>query len=105
MIYLLDNIFIRVGTKLYRQIIGIPMGTECAPLIADLFLFCYERDFIKSLSCNTQANVMEAFNSTLGYMDDLLNIDYPYFEEMVSPIHPTEFQLTKYNTSDIEAPI
>ena len=40
--YLLDNIFIIFDTKLYRQIVGIPMGTNCAPLVADLFLFCYE---------------------------------------------------------------
>ena len=39
--FLLDNIYIRFGTKLYRQIVGIPMGTNCAPLVADLFLFCY----------------------------------------------------------------
>ena len=39
LVYLLDNIF-RFGTKLYRQTIGIPMGTNCAPLVADLFLFC-----------------------------------------------------------------
>ena len=45
LVYLLDNIVIRFGTKLYRQTIGIPMGTNCAPLVADLFLFCYERDF------------------------------------------------------------
>ena len=45
LVYLLDNIFIRFGTKLYRQTIGIPMGTNCAPLVADLFLFCYERYF------------------------------------------------------------
>ena len=44
LIYLLDNIFIRFDTKLYRQIVGIPMGTNCAPLVADLFLFRYERD-------------------------------------------------------------
>ena len=48
-IYLLDNIHIRFGTKLYRQIVGIPMGTNCAPLVADLFLFCYERDFTEQL--------------------------------------------------------
>ena len=40
--YLFDNIFIRFGSKLYRQIVGIPMGTDCAPLVADLFLFCYD---------------------------------------------------------------
>ena len=40
--YLLDNIFIRFGSKLYRQSVDIPMGTNCAPLVADLFFFCYE---------------------------------------------------------------
>ena len=45
--FLLDNIYIRFGTKLYRQTVGIPMGTICAPLVADMFLFCYERDFMK----------------------------------------------------------
>ena len=64
LIYLLDNIYIRFGTKLYRQIVGIPMGTNCAPLIADLFLFCYERDFMTSLSDVKQAEILEAFKST-----------------------------------------
>ena len=50
--YLLDNISISFGTKICRQIFGIPMGTNCAPLIADLFLFCYEGDFVASLSYN-----------------------------------------------------
>ena len=48
--FLLDNIFIRFGTKLYRQVVEIPMGTNCAPLVAYLFLFYYERDFVMSLS-------------------------------------------------------
>ena len=47
--FLLDNIFIRFGAKLYRQVVGIPMGTYWAPLVADLFPFCYERDFMMSL--------------------------------------------------------
>ena len=102
--YLLDNIFIRFGSKLYRQIVGIPMGTNCAPLVADLFLFCYERDFILSLSDNNQADIIETFNSTSRYLDDLLNIDNPYFEQMVGQIYPTELQLNKANSSDTEAP-
>ena len=72
LIYLLDNIYIRSGTKLYRQIVGIPMGTNCAPLVADLFLFCYERDFMTSLSDVKQAEIIEAFKSTYRYLDDLL---------------------------------
>ena len=62
--YLLDNIFIRFGSKLYRQIVGIRMGTNCALLVADLFLVCYERGFMLSLSDNNQADIIEAFNST-----------------------------------------
>ena len=50
--FLLDNIYIRFGTNLFRQIVGIPMGANCAPLVANLFLFCYERDFMMSLSVN-----------------------------------------------------
>ena len=103
-IYLLDNIYIRFGTKLYRQIVGIPMGTNCAPLVADLFLFCYERDFMTSLSDVKQAEITEAFKSTSRYLDDLLNIDNPYFEGMVNRIYPPELQLNKANTSDTEAP-
>ena len=48
--YLLDDDVIRFGTKLCRQTVGIPMDTNCAPLIAALFLFCYERYFMASLS-------------------------------------------------------
>ena len=49
LIYLLDNIYIKFGTKLYRQIVGIPMGTNCAPLVVDLFIFCYELNKLKLL--------------------------------------------------------
>ena len=102
--YLLDNIYIRFGTKLYRQIVGIPMGTNCAPLVADLFLYCYERDFMHSLNHDNQADVIEAFNSTSRYLDGLLNIDNPYFEGMVNQNYPSELHLNKANISDTEDP-
>ena len=54
---------------------GFPMGINCAPLVADLFLFCYERDFMMFLSGNKDAEVIEAFCSTSRYLDDPLNID------------------------------
>ena len=49
-VFVLKIIFIKFGSKLYRQIVGIPMGSYCAPLVADLFLFYYKRDFMLSLS-------------------------------------------------------
>ena len=71
------------------------MGTNCAPLVADLFLFCYERDFMMS-------DVIDAFNTTSRYLDDILNINNVYFDNMVSQIYPSELQLNKANTSDTE---
>ena len=102
--YLLYTIFIRFGSILYRQIVGIPMGTNCAPLVADLFLFCYERYFMLSLSDNNQTDIIEALNSISRYLDDLLDIDNLYFEQMVGHIYPTELQLNKASSSDTEAP-
>ena len=100
LLFLLDNVYIRFGTKLYRQIVGIPMGTNCVPLVDDLFLFCYERDFMKDLAKDNQADIIKAFNSTSRYLDDLRNIDNPYFEGIVNQIYPPELQLNKANTSD-----
>ena len=80
------------------------MGTNCNPLVADLFLFCYERDFMLSLSGNNQADVVEASNSTSRYLVELLYIDNSYFSQKVSQIFPTELQLNKANSSDTEAP-
>ena len=101
--FLLGNIFIRFGAKLYRQVVGIPMDTNCAPLVADLFLFCYERDFKISLSDDKQADIIDAFSTTSRYLDDILNINNVYFDNMVSQIYPSELQLNKANTSDTEA--
>ena len=102
--YILENVFIRFGSKLYRKIVGIPKGTNCAPLVADLVLLCYERDFVLSLSDNNQTDIIEAFNSTSRYLGDLLNIVNPYLKQMVGQVYPTELQLNKANSSDTQAP-
>ena len=99
LIYLLDNVYIRFGSKLYTQNVGIPMGTNCAPLVADLFLFCYE----KSLTKEKRYDLIDAFNSTSRYIDDLLNLDNIHFESMAHRIYPAELQLNKANASDTEA--
>ena len=71
------------------------MDTNCALLVAD---------FMKSLSPENQADIIEAFNSTLRYLDDLLNINNIYFEQMINWIYPADIQLNKTNSSDTEAP-
>ena len=68
------------------------MGANCAPIVADLFLFCYERDLMFSFSEDTQSDVIEAFNSTSRHLDDLLNIDNNFFDSMVNRIYPSGLQ-------------
>ena len=79
------------------------MGTNCSPLVADLFLFCYERDFMMSLSDYKQADGIDAFNTTSRYLGDILNMNNVYFDNMVSQIYPSELQLNKANTSIFKA--
>ena len=79
------------------------MGTNCAALVADLFLFCHERDFMKSLIKEKRYDLIDACNSTSRYLDDLLNIDNIHFEHMVHRIYPAELQFNKANASDTEA--
>ena len=68
-----------------------------------LLQICYGKDFMKSLSRENQADIIEAFNSTSRYLDDLLNIDNIYFDQMVDCKYPTDLQLNKANSSDTEA--
>ena len=98
----MDNILIKFGSKLYIQIVGIPVGTNCASLVADLILFCYERDFMLSLSDNNQIDSIDAYNSSSRYLDELSNIDNPFLEQIVGKIYSTEFQLNKANIFDTE---
>ena len=79
------------------------METNCAPLVADLFLFGYEKGFMMFLSDDNQADVIDAFNTTSRYLDDILNIDNIYFDNMVSQIYPSDIQLNNASTSDTEA--
>jgi len=70
--FLFDNISVRLGNTLYRKVIGIPIGTNYAPLVTDLFLYCYEREFMPSHDKQSQADVISAFNDSSIYF-------LPYF--------------------------
>ena len=79
------------------------MGTNCIPLVADLFLFCHERGLNEVPHKEKRYDLIGAFNSTSRYLDDLLNIDNIHFEHMVHRIYPAELQLNKANASDTES--
>ena len=74
------------------------MVTNCVTLVADVFLFCYERYLILSLSDDKQVHIIDAFNTTSRYLNNILNINNVYFDNIVSQIYPSELQLNKANT-------
>ena len=98
----MENIYVQFDGMVYQQIVGIPMGTNCAPLIADLFLLCYERDFMSNLQKSKRFDLIDKFNDTSRYLDDIFTIDNPTFAEHIPDIYPRELQLNKANTSDKE---
>ena len=57
--FLVDNIYVRFGGQLFRQMVGIPMGTNCAPLLADLFLYSYENEFLDKLIKEGKRSLLE----------------------------------------------
>ena len=79
------------------------MGANCAPPVANLFLFGYERDFMVSLLVISRLMLLMPFNTTSIYLDDILNIDNVYFDNMVSQIYHSELHLNKAITSDTKA--
>ena len=100
--FLLDNIFIRFGDKVYRQVIGIPMGTNCAPLIADLFLFCYEWQFMVKLHKDpSKSHLIDKFNNTYRYLDDIFSVNNDEFSKYIADIYPKELTLNKANKDSL----
>ena len=75
------------------------MCTNCASLVTDLFLFCYKRDFMLSLLDANQSEVIEVFNSTSRYLDDLLDIDNSFFDSIVNHIYLSGPGCSKLTTS------
>jgi len=64
---------------IYKQVTGIPMGANYAPLVADFFLFCYESEIMKNLSKSNDLNLIEKFNTSFRYLDGLCSLDNSLF--------------------------
>ena len=99
-----ENINVQFDGMVCQQIAGIPMDTNCAPLIADFFLHCYERDFMSELHTSKRHDLIYMFNDicTSRYLDDIFTIDNPEFEKYIPDIYPAELQINEANTSDKE---
>jgi hypothetical protein len=96
--YLIDNIYVSIGNRVYRQCIGIPMGTDCAPLVANLFLFYYEYKYMRNL-IKTNLMLAKRFCNTMRYIDDLLTLNNTLFHSAIEDIYPVELTLKKTSES------
>ena len=100
--FLVDNIFVVFAGKVSQQIVGIPMGTNCAPLLADIFLYSYEAECLQSLLSTGRKQLASRFNFTYRYIDDVLSINNPEFENYLGQMYPVELEIkdtTESNTS------
>jgi hypothetical protein len=77
--FLINNTFVVFGNKIFQQTVGIPMGTNCAPLLADFFFYSYEAEFIQKLIHEKNKPLTVFFNSTFRYIDDVLSIKNDQF--------------------------
>ena len=79
------------------------MGTNCAPLLGDIFLYSYEAEYIQSLLSTGRKQLASRFNFTYRYIDDVLSINNPEFENYLGQMYPVELEIelntTESNTS------
>ena len=90
--YLIDNIFVEFGGRIFQQRIGIPMGTNCAPLPTCLFLYSYEAEFVQSLLQVGKKHLAQ-FNFTYRYIDDVLSLKNTKFAEYLEFIYTHELEI------------
>ena len=98
--YLIDNILVKCGTRIFRQVIGIPMGTDCAPFLANLFLYKYEFQFMAKMTRKKISDIY-SFRRVQRYLDDLLLINGgDVMDKYTMNIYPPELNFKKENNND-----
>ena len=98
-----DNIFVKFGWCLFCQVIEIPMGTNCVILLADLFLYSHESEFLDSLVRSGNRKLARSFNLCYRYIDDITVFKNRKFIDYVRDIYPSELNVEKANRLDDQA--
>ena len=101
--FLIDNIFVIFGGRVFQQTVGIPMGTNCVPLLADLFLYSYEADLIQGLLKKNEKKLARSFNFTFRYIDDVPSLNNSRFSDSVDRIYPIELEIKDTTNTDTSA--
>ena len=90
-----NNIYVRFGGQLFLQMVGIPIGTSCAPLLADSFLYSYENEFLDKLIKEGKRKLPRKFSLSYRYIDDLISFNNKRFKEFISDIYPKELTISE----------
>ena len=98
--FLVDNIFVQFEGRLFRQVIRIPVGTNCAPLLADLFLYSYEKEFLDNMIRGGHRRLARSFNLCYRYIDDLIVFNNKKSLDYLKEIYPSKLTAEKANKSD-----
>ena len=101
--FLIDTIYVAFGDHVFQQSVGIPMGTNCTPLLADLFLYSYEAEFVQKLLRDKNKKLAVSFSLTYRYIDDVLSINNHNFHKYVHLIYPGELDIKDTTESDRSA--
>jgi hypothetical protein len=106
--FLVSNTYVQAGKSLYRQIVGIPMGTNCAPALANLFLYYYESSYISRLVENQKFSEARHFRTTFRLIDDVLSVGNPQLHSALSVpaeeggLYPRALELKQTSESNTE---
>ena len=79
--------------------VGIPIGTNCAPLLANLFLYSYENEFLDKFIKEGKRKLARKFNLSYCYIDDLISYSNKRFKEFISDIYPKELTVSETTES------
>jgi len=91
--FLIDNIFVFFGGRVFQQTVGIPIGTNCVPLLIGLLLFSYEADFLQGILMKNKKNLARSYILTFRYVDDVLSLNNSRFGDFVDRIYPIELEI------------
>lgn len=98
--FIIDNGYITYKGRVFRQVCGIPMGTNCAPYLANLFLHSYEIKYIEDAINTGQLDIAKSLNAVFRYQDDCIVFnDNNVFSDKVMDIYPVEMVLKETNVS------
>ena len=90
--FVLDNIFVRYGRKIYKQVVGIPIGLDSGQDIANLLLFSYESEYVEKVS-KQDLFLARKFNLCSRYIDDLFVGGFPNFKDHIYKIYPRDLEI------------